>query len=128
MTQIKIKKVFSVIKAITKRPSLLNLIINDNDLWQRKVQKKYHLSQGLPQVLLDDLFPSFSEELHSFSFMGGGSLPTDIALLKSLCRQFNNAAYFEIGTWRGESVRNVAEIARECYTLNLSRQQILDLG
>jgi len=124
----KIKKAVSAIREIIKKPSLLNLIIDENEVWQRKVKEKYNLPDGLPQIQLNDLFPDFSETLNSFSFTGGGSLPTDIALLKSLCRKFENAAYFEIGTWRGESVRNTADVAKECYTLNLSKQQMLDLG
>lgn len=124
----KIKKLAQAVKEIIKQPSLLNLILNENEVWKRKVSEKYNLPNGLPQVSLNELFPNFSENLESFSFMGGGSLPTDVALLKSLCRKFKNASYFEIGTWRGESVRNVADVAKECYTLNLSKQQMLDLG
>ena len=60
--------------------------------------------------------------------MGGGSLPTDIALLMGLSKRFEKCKYFEIGTWRGESVYNVAEYAEECHTLNLSKEQILALG
>lgn len=124
----KIKKTFAAIAEIIKNPWLLNHILEENSIWQRKVDQKYKLKDGLPQVQLDELFPDFSEKLDSFSFTGGGSLPTDVALLKSLCRKFENASYFEIGTWRGESVRNVADVAKECFTLNLSKQQIIDLG
>ena len=124
----KIKKAYSAFKEIVKNPSLLNLVLEENSVWQKKVEKKYNLPDGLPIIQLNDLFPDFSETLNSFSFLGGGSLPTDIALLKSLCRKFENTSYFEIGTWRGESVRNVADIAKECYTLNLSKSQILALG
>ena len=124
----KIKKTFAAIAEIIKNPWLLNHILEENSIWQKKVDQKYKLLNGLPQVQLDELFPDFSEKLNSFSFTGGGSLPTDIALLKSLCRKFENASYFEIGTWRGESVRNVADVAKECYTLNLSKQQIINLG
>lgn len=124
----KLKKAFAAFAEIIKNPWLLNHILEENSVWERKVNQGYKLPNGLPQIQLNDLFPNFSEELNSFSFMGGGSLPTDIALLKSLCRKFENASYFEIGTWRGESVKNVADVAKDCYTLNLSRQQIIDLG
>ena len=113
---------------ILKNPSLLNLILNENEVRRNKVIQKHGMPKGLPVVQLNDLFPNFSEKLMSFSFLGGGSLPTDIALLKSACRKFENATYFEIGTWRGESVRNVADVAKECWTLNLSKQQMLALG
>ncbi|MDR0792100.1 MAG: class I SAM-dependent methyltransferase [Chitinophagaceae bacterium] len=124
----KIKRTLEALWIIAKKPRLLNLILEDNNVWKNKVAAKYHLPNGLPQIQVNELFPNFSEELNSFSFLGGGSLPTDIALLKSLCRTKENCTYFEIGTWRGESVCNVADVAKECYTLNLSKQQIRALG
>jgi len=45
-----------------------------------------------------------------------------------LSKRFEKCKYFEIGTWRGESVFNVAQNAEKCHTLNLSKEQILDLG
>lgn len=124
----KLNKLIFALKQIIRQPHLLNLVLQENEIWQKLVAEKYNLPKGLPQIQLHDLFPGFSEKLESFSFLGGGSLPTDIALLKSLCRKFENAQYFEIGTWRGESIRNVSDVAKECFTLNLSKQQILDLG
>lgn len=123
----KIKKAINAVKEIIKNPWLLNSVIDDNSVWERKIIEKYKMINGFPVVALDELFPNFSETLHSFSFSGGGSLPTDIALLKSLCRKKTETSYFEIGTWRGESVKNVSEIAKECYTLNLSKEEIVQL-
>lgn len=124
----KLNKAFAAIGEIIKNPWLLNHILNENEVWQTKVEKDFRMPKGLPVIQLDELFPGFSEGLNSFSFMGGGSLPTDIALLKSLCRRKENPTYFEIGTWRGESVRNVSDVAQECFTLNLSKQQMVELG
>lgn len=124
----KIQKTAEAIQRIIKNPWLLNTIINQNAVWEEKTNKKYNLPNGFPQVELNTLFPNFSVTLSSFSFLGGGSLPTDIALLKKLCERIKDSSYFEIGTWRGESVFNVAEVAKECYTLNLSKEQILELG
>ena len=50
------------------------------------------------------------------TFLGGGSMPTDIILLKSLAQQIPQCSYFEIGTWRGESVVNIAEVAADRVT------------
>lgn len=124
----KLTKTLSALAEIVKNPWKLNLILDQNEVWQRKILSSYHYANGLPQVRLDQLQPGFSDTLPSFSFSGGGSLPTDIALLRLLCRRRPNTSYFEIGTWRGESVFNVADIAQECYTLNLSRSQMLHLG
>jgi len=103
-------------------------MLTEHEVWQKKVANDFKRPERLPVTQLDALFADFSEELNSFSFLGGGSLPTDIALLKSLCRRKENPTYFEIGTWRGESVRNVSDVAQECFTLNLSKQQMVELG
>jgi predicted O-methyltransferase YrrM len=123
----KISKLIEAISALVKTPSLINNVINDNTIWQKKVTEQFDLNVGLPVIQLNDLFPNFSETLNSFSFLGGGSLPTDIALLKSAARKFDDCKYFEIGTWRGESVCNVADVAKECYTLNLDPNQLVQL-
>ena len=36
-----------------------------------------------------------------------------------MCLKFNNCTYFEIGTWRGESVINLTEVADDINTLDL---------
>lgn len=123
----KIKKTISALSALVKNPWLLNKVIDENEEWQKSVTSTYQLPEGLPVVQLEELFPDFSETLNSFAFLGGGSLPTDLALLKSLCRKFENCSYFEIGTWRGESVRNVADVAQDCFTLNLHPDEIIQL-
>ena len=124
----KFKKIILTIKLLSKKPSLINLIIESDEKWDGYLLKKHPKKTRLPIVALEDLIPDFNETLNTFSFLGGGSLPTDIMLLKALCRQIPNCSYFEIGTWRGESVVNVAEVAKECFTLNLSKQDIANLG
>ncbi len=64
-----IGKTLSAIKEIIKTPWLLNHVSNDNSVWQHKVSTNYNLPNGLPTIQLDELFPQFSEELASFSFM-----------------------------------------------------------
>ncbi len=124
----RVKKTLKALGEIVRNPWLLNNVLDDNTVWRRKVERDFDLPEGLPIITLDQISPGFSEVLDSFSFLGGGSLPTDIALLKTLCRRFDKAKYFEIGTWRGESVRNVSDVAAECYTLNLSDEQMRSLG
>lgn len=124
----KIKKTFQALAAIAKNPWLLNEVLTEPSLWTQHLKKKYQLQKGLRVVDINEILPSFTEELNCFAFLDGGSLPTDIALLKQLARKFDQCKYFEIGTWRGESVTNVAEVAEECYTLNLSKEEILAMG
>ena len=116
----KIKKIIKGIILLLKKPSLINNILESDYVWSKYVSNK-----NLPVIAIEKLIPNFNETLNVFSFLGGGSLPTDIMLLKALAKQIENCAYFEIGTWRGESVVNVAENAKECYTLNLSKDEML---
>ncbi len=125
------KKLIKALKAlgqIARNPWLLNHILEDNTAWEQYLKQNYQLENGLPVVDLNDLSPGFSQTLSHISFLDGSSLPTDIALLKILAGRFEHCRYFEIGTWRGESVVNVADVAEECFTLNLSKQEIVSQG
>jgi len=124
----KITKFLKAIFLLIKKPSLINLILNNDYVWKNYLLKKHASKITLPVVQINELIPNFSGTLDVFSYLGGGSLPTDILLLKELSKQIKECSYFEIGTWRGESVINVATTAKECYTLNLSKQEILQLG
>ena len=124
----KIGKTIRGLVQIIKNPWLLNHVLEDDVVWRNYIKKNHGLSSSLKTVEISNLLPHFNEKLNVFSFLDGGSLPTDIALLKGLAGTIKDCSYFEIGTWRGESVVNVAENAKECFTLNLSAQEIINLG
>jgi hypothetical protein len=126
------KRIFKAIQAlavIIKNPWLLNKILDEDNKWQKHVSKKYSgFKGGLPVVLPEALFGDFEETVFPYASLDGSSLPTDLVLLKKLARSFEHCSYFEVGTWRGESVANVAAVASECYTLNLSADQMRQKG
>ncbi len=124
----KLSKAIKGIAAIIKNPWLLNNVLADDALWQSKLSEAYNMPNGFPTVRFSDICTHGEETLDHFSFLDGGSLPTDLILLKQLCRRFDQCSYFEIGTWRGESVANVSQVAPNCFTLNLSPQAIIDKG
>jgi predicted O-methyltransferase YrrM len=115
----KIRKSLRAMGMILRKPYLLNLILDENDNWKQYVLGKYPKSSGLPGISLTELFGPLQETVDPFMFLDGGSLPTDLALLRCLARQVESCSYFEIGTWRGESVANVSPLAAECYTMDL---------
>ena len=123
----KIKNLISSLFLLLKKPSLINLLLDSEYRWETYLKKQHKNINQLPTVDIRNLIEATSS-LNHFTFLGGGSLPTDIILLKSLANQISNCRYFEIGTWRGESVINVSETAKECYTLNLSKEEILAEG
>lgn len=81
--------------------------------------RDYKINQ-LPTIDLLDLFPDFEEELSTYSFLEGTSLITDIMLLKKLAKSYSACNYLEIGSWRGESIINISEVAAHCTSLTLS--------
>ncbi len=125
----KIRKKWKAVSALMRNPWLLNRVLEEESLWVASMRKKGFSENGLPVVSWETLFPEFSETIETFAFLDGGSLPTDIALLKGLARKFSSCNYFEIGTWRGESVANVADVpGARCTTLNLSGQEMMRQG
>lgn len=123
----KIQKLISGLGLLFKNPSLINLITDSEFYWKNYLKKYQNNLLQLQTVDISQLIENPSE-LDHYTFLGGGSLPTDIILLKSLSKKIPKCSYFEIGTWRGESVVNVSETAKECFTLNLSEKDILAEG
>ncbi len=109
---------FSVIKE--------GLRVQENQYFKEKIYSKYKIEQ-LPTIDMLDLFPNLNEEINCYSFLKSTSLITDLILLKSLARRFDNCAYLEIGSWRGESISNVRDVTNDCTSLTLSAEEMKDL-
>jgi len=124
----KLKKLLEALSRIMIQPSLLNKVLDDADINKAIVIKKHNLSGGLKTIDINHLIPDLNETIEPYSSLDGGSTPMDIVLLKGLARSKPNCMYFEIGTWRGESVANVAQVAKECVTLNLPDAEMLKMG
>jgi hypothetical protein len=124
----KAAKLFKALRLLVRQPSLLNHVIDTDGNWQHYVDKRYPFANGLPVVKFVDLTGASSGEVPVFAFLDGGSLPTDHFLLMNLAAKIKRCKYFEIGTWRGESVANVARHAAHCTTLNLSDKQMRQAG
>jgi len=119
--------------SLFRNPWLLNVVLaQDETAWQRRIQAhtmRHQLTaDGLPVLPLTALLPATGETVQPFAFRDGGSLPTDLALLRALARRVPTCRYFEIGTWRGESAANVAAVAASVHTLNLSAGEMRALG
>jgi predicted O-methyltransferase YrrM len=124
----KLSKSLKAVFNILRNPWLLNKVLEDDQAWKGFVRKKFGMELGFPVLRAEDLFGDFSETVSPFASLDGGSLPTDLALLKKLAFRIPHCNYFEIGTWRGESVANVATVADNCTTLNLSRKEMTVMG
>ncbi len=123
----KLSKLFRGMGMLIKKPYLINEILESEEMMKEIVLKKYALEHGLPRI---DIRKITGENMHiePISFLDGASLPLDFALLRALAEKYKIENYFEIGTWRGESVANMAAVVKQCTTLNLSDKQMLDMG
>lgn len=124
----KITKLFKAIFLIIKQPSLLNKVLDDSDIHKKEVQTKFNIVSGLKVVDILELVPDFKEDVFPYASLDGGSTPLDLAFLNALAKKIPNCEYLEIGTWRGESVANVARFAKSCTTVNLPDEQMLKMG
>jgi len=113
---------------ILRKPVLLNRVLEDEDSWQARVAGKYGLPEGIPVIGMDQLTGKDSALLHPLTFLDGGSLPTDLMLLATLAEGIGGCRYFEIGTWRGESVAIMAARCASCHTLCLTDAQMRKMG
>ncbi len=125
----KISKALSALSQIVQKPWLLNLLLNQEKNYRKKVLQRFDMPNGLPVLEITDFFgEDFHQTIHPYAFLEGSCTPMDIALLKSLAHKFDVAGYLEIGTWRGESVANVASVAQRCVTLNLPDHEMTAMG
>ncbi|SMB95687.1 conserved hypothetical protein [Hymenobacter roseosalivarius DSM 11622] len=130
----RLTKTLRALSSLMRNPWLLNHVLAaDEASWQRRAlahaANRHGLTaHGLPTVPLTLFLPSSGDTVQPFAFREGGSLPTDLALLRGLARSMTACRYFEIGTWRGESAANVAQVAHTVHTLNLSVAEMLAMG
>ena len=124
----KISKALKALWWIARKPVLLNQVLTDEDTWRSNVKKKYGMPDGLPVITMDQLVGTDTISLGPMTFLYGGSLPTDIMLLASLAESIEDCRYFEIGTWRGESVAALSSRSHSCHTLCLPDQEMRELG
>jgi hypothetical protein len=122
----KIGKALKAFALILTKPFLLNLVLDYEDNFRKKVLAIYKL-EGLKKIPFD----FFLREINSVepvSFLEGGSMVTDYLLLAAVSKKLQKPVCFEIGTWRGESTLNIARFAKHVYTLNLSPVELKKQG
>jgi len=103
-------------------------IASSREVYFQKRLLRMNRSIRLPSIDIQTLIGNENTILNTYSFLPGTSMITDILLLKSLAKRFTNCAYLEIGSWRGESLVNIAEVAAECYSVSLSDADMKSLG
>lgn len=121
------KLIFPFLKILFTKPSVIFKSLFHtvtNELKQNYVVSKYKLPHGIPSVDLLELIPNFNVEISPYTFLNGTSITIDIAILKALALSIKDCSYLEIGTWRGESIANISDVARECVSISLSDDEM----
>lgn len=120
-----ISKLLSLLK--NHRVSLQNAFNHyDEHMHKVSLRRKY----GLEQLEIVDYLDLVSEQVtvRNYTFLGGNSLITDMALIKFLLSKIHKAVFLEIGSWRGETLSNAAEVAETCYSVTLGKAEMKALG
>ena len=92
------------------------------------VQHNHKLPKGFPTVDFSTLFPDFQEEVINYTYLDGTSRLIDLAVLRAICRKYEDCEYMEIGSWRGESLSNVAQVASKVVSISLSADEMVKRG
>jgi predicted O-methyltransferase YrrM len=127
----KILLIFPLLKLVFTKPSVVfkNLFHLVKKEEARSVVKHYGFQNSLPQIDILDLIPNLSDTVEPVTFLYGTSMPIDFLLLKSLAKKFNGSCdFFEIGTWRGESIACVAPNCNTCTSLSLGDEDMKKIG
>jgi hypothetical protein len=77
----------------------------------------------IPEVEFLELVNQREIDLALVTFRPGGSSVPDHLLLAALCKSHPSCAYFEIGTFLGESLANVAPCCAQCVSLSLHDEE-----
>jgi len=83
-----LRKIFSISKKIVMHPQSLSLLLDREKERKEYLQKAYGYIQ-LKTINILDLLPGLNETVNHYSFLSQTSLITDIVLLKTLARRFD---------------------------------------
>ena len=120
-------KLIRLIRALIRKPSLVSAVIHDDRFWQAEFRRRFGHIRPLPQLPLTR-FIGDETALDTITFLGGGSLLSDLALLRGLASQSRIRNYFEIGSWRGESLAAVLPCIDAATSLDLGTEDMQQLG
>lgn len=127
----KLRLAFSLFNILFSDPKALlkNLYhFTHNHSMKLRVLSVYGLKNGLPMLSLSDLFPSFYGKVTKYTYLEGTSKAIDIALLMELAKKFEQCEYLEIGSYRGESLINVAAVSKHAVSVSLSDEEMKQRG
>lgn len=113
---------------ISNRSAFQAAIDRDAEVHFRNQNKRVYGADRFPTIDWGSIIREAEVEISNYTYLGGNSLPTDMALIKEIARSKEDTVFLEIGSWRGETLSNVAKVARRCFSLTLGPKQMKELG
>lgn len=95
--------------------------------YEKMVTDKYKIKQ-LPTIDILDLEPNLKDTISLYTFLPNTSTIPDMLLLRLLAKKYKDCAYLEIGSFRGESLVAVSEVAKECTSITLGPEDQRKFG
>lgn len=123
----RVKAICLIFKQLIRNPKSIFLVLKDETLFEKYLKKNYSKTQ-FPTTDIRQFLRKEHSQIEKYAFLDGSSSITDLTLLKCLAASIPDCEYLEIGTWRGESIVNVATRAKHCTSINLSPDDIIARG
>jgi hypothetical protein len=95
---------------------------------RKHVIDTYGLSKGLPTIDIRDIAPNLDDTITHYTYLDGTSRVTDFALLRALAKRYPQGRYIEFGSWRGESLANVAPLMKEIIAMSFGQADMKKIG
>lgn len=94
------------------------------------IHKKQLVSKFGKSELSSVPFPKINNEVEisPYIFQTGNSTIPDIILLKYLASKIENCNFLEIGSWRGETLKNLEEYCNSMTSVTLGKEEMKNMG
>lgn len=121
----------TLIKYLFQKPSIV--LRKGVYFYEELIHKQFLIDNfGISQLktidYLDFIGEVQNETVSSYSYLDGTSLISDLLLLKILAKRTENCKYLEIGTFRGESIINIAPYVSRAVSITLGKEQMKQMG
>lgn len=105
---------------------VLNGVTKNHELLKKDFIKKEYNFDKIPELS----FPALKEEItiNPYIFQFGNSTIPDIILLKYLAKQIVNCKFLEIGSWKGETLKNLEPHCKQMTSVTLGKDDMKKMG
>lgn len=122
-TKLRLRKCKVLLKQLIRYPTTIANAINWNIYWMDYVRKKYPKYYEGAQPIDPSSIVLIDETQHPRTYNEGSSLEN--AIFKAIVSKYEDCRFLEIGTLHGHTVANVADVAKECVTIDIKESSYI---